>query len=298
MKLDPKRLTVLAAAIRSGSMSRAALELGYSTAAVSQHIGALEREVGAALLVRHARGVRATPAGALLAAHAHAIDDRLAEAQRDLANLLRADRATIRAGLFTSAWVGALPAALSALRRTHADVHVEVSEIDADIAADRLRAGELDLAILFDDPDEPTLDRSDLELTSLGHDPMLVMLPATHRNASLVPVPLADLARERWILPHGADCAALIRRRCLAAGFEPTIALETDDYVAARSLVAGGMGVATVPGLMRQQDSADVVVRPLHPSPERELLVATHASHTTPATAALRRAFLHTSAAR
>jgi DNA-binding transcriptional LysR family regulator len=146
LKLDPKRLTVLAAAIRSGSMSQAALELGYSTAAVSQHIGALEREVGAALLVRHARGVRATPAGTLLATHAHAIDDRLAEAQRDLANLLRGDRATIRAGLFTSAWVGALPAALSALRRTHADVHVEVSEIDVDIAADRLRAGELGTA--------------------------------------------------------------------------------------------------------------------------------------------------------
>ena len=71
--MDWKRLPSLAAlrafeaAARTGSLSRAGAELNVTHAAISQHVRAIEREVGAPLLDRGPRGVSPTPAGAALA---------------------------------------------------------------------------------------------------------------------------------------------------------------------------------------------------------------------------------------
>ncbi|HEY2699057.1 MAG TPA: LysR substrate-binding domain-containing protein [Pseudonocardiaceae bacterium] len=59
---------------------------------------------------------------------------------------------------------------------------------------------------------------------------------------------LADFADTPWI-GGCARCRAHLLACCAAAGFTPTIAFTTDDYVAVQSLVAAGVAVATLPGL-------------------------------------------------
>ena len=56
-------LLALDAVLRRGSVKKAALELGVTPAAVSQHVKALEELLGVALLVRHPRGVSLTAEG-------------------------------------------------------------------------------------------------------------------------------------------------------------------------------------------------------------------------------------------
>ncbi|MEU6936597.1 LysR family transcriptional regulator, partial [Streptomyces rubiginosohelvolus] len=60
---DPTRLAALVAVAEAGSITRAAARLGYTAPALSQQLAKLEREAGAALLVRHHRGARLTAAG-------------------------------------------------------------------------------------------------------------------------------------------------------------------------------------------------------------------------------------------
>ncbi|WP_272473364.1 LysR family transcriptional regulator [Baekduia alba] len=295
MKLDPRRLEVFLAVVEGGSMTDAARELRFSPAAVSQHVSALERQVGAPLLVRHARGVRPTAAGALLARHAAELSGRLRDAERELTDLLRSAGGTVRLGIFASATVGALPAALRHFGAAHPSVSVMVDEREVDVGADLVRRGALDLAIVFDDPAHPTLDRTGLDLAPLGTDPMDVALPEAHPQAGADPVALSALAGERWILASGAACAALVRRRCVEVGFTPDVALTTDDHAAARSLAAAGMGVAVLPRLMGQRDGDGAVIRALDPAPGRAVAVAVAADGSTlPAALALRDAFVAT----
>ncbi|MGW2849372.1 LysR family transcriptional regulator, partial [Streptomyces sp. NPDC001274] len=71
---------------RLGSLSAAAAELHHTQSAVSRQISGLERQVGASLMERHARGVRPTAAGEAFLRHARATlneADRAVRAARD-----------------------------------------------------------------------------------------------------------------------------------------------------------------------------------------------------------------------
>src|ERR687894_1566286 len=100
--LDPRRLLTFGEVARRGSFSRAAEALALTQPAVSQQVAALERQVGVRLLDRGPGGPTPTAAGALLLAHADAIAERLAQADRQLADLVATERETLRIGAFPS----------------------------------------------------------------------------------------------------------------------------------------------------------------------------------------------------
>lgn len=274
LKLDAHRLDLLKAVVDHGSMSRAALELGFSPSAVSQNVAALERIAGVPLLTRHARGVHPTAAGALLVRHAEALRERLDVAADELDALVGARGGAVRAGMFASAAVSLLPAALALFRVAFPGVELSVVERDADESARLLADGELDIAVVFDAADAPELVTSALELTPVVSDPFRVLLPAGHGHAGRPAVAVAALASDAWILPRGAACAAIVLSACERAGFRPRVAMATDDYGAARGLVGARVGVAVIPGLLGLTDDATTVVRDLEPAPAREVLVA------------------------
>jgi DNA-binding transcriptional LysR family regulator len=64
-------------------------------------------------------------------------------------------------------------------------------------------------------------------------------------------------------------------RICHAAGFEPNVAFESDDYQTVQGLVAAGVGVALIPELALSVVRDDIVIRALSPAPpERQVIVA------------------------
>ena len=61
-------------------------------------------------------------------------------------------------------------------------------------------------------------------------------------------------------------CARHVVRVCHAAGFEPRVSFESDDYLTVQGLVAAGVGVALIPQLaLSQTVSYDIAVRELQP---------------------------------
>src|SRR5205807_6567252 len=88
---------------------------------------------------------------------------------------------------------------------------------------------------------------------------------------------LADLRGEEWVQTSQASpCARHVVTSCLAAGFEPRVTFESDDYETVQGLVAAGVGVALIPRLALTHVHSGVVVRALAPrSPARKVVAAT-----------------------
>jgi DNA-binding transcriptional LysR family regulator len=111
----------------------------------------------------------------------------------------------------------------------------------------------------------------------LLEDPMLVALPAEHPLAGTPALSLADLRDQDWVQTSATSpCARHVVRSCLAAGFEPKVTFESDDYETVQGLVAAGVGVALIPHLALTHVHPGIVVRALAPrSPARRVVAAT-----------------------
>jgi DNA-binding transcriptional LysR family regulator len=261
--LDVRRLRVLAEVARHGSFTAAARALAYTPSAVSQQIAALEREAGAVLVERGARGVALTEPGRLLAAEAEQVLGRLAAAEAELQALAGLRAGLLRLGWFATAGATLMPRAIAAFQRRHPEVELDLFEGDPDACVPRLRARELELALIYQFELEPPV-APDLERVHLLDDPLHIGLPADHPLARRRRVRLSDLAGERWIQGVRAGATAdVLPRACRLAGFEPSVAFRTDDRIAVEGLVAAGVGVALMPRLTLPTVRPDVTVRPL-----------------------------------
>jgi len=275
--LNLGRLHVLCEVVAAGSFSAAAEALSYTQSAVSQSIARLERETGTPLVIRDRRGVRPTAAGEALVGHAETIFAQVKDAEAELAAVLGVRTGRLRVASFPSAGATLMPLAVARFRQAHPDVSLTLAEGDPEQIGPRLRAGEFDLALLFEFPGVRERPGLGLRSVTLLEDPMPVALPANHPLASKPALSLADLSDQQWVQTSASSpCARHVVRSCLAAGFEPDVAFESDDYDTVQGLVAAGVGVALIPRLALTRVHEGIVVRALAPqSPARKVTVAT-----------------------
>jgi DNA-binding transcriptional LysR family regulator len=265
--MDPRRVLTFRAVAHERSFSRAARRLSLSQPSVSNQVAALERELGVALLLRRPGGLQLTAEGRVLLEHADAIAERVALAGTQLAGAARGVQARLRIGAFPTALAGLVPAAIDRVRLEHPELRVVVDEGTEALPA-RVRAGELHLALAFQDSALPRVEPAGLERRDLLREHFLVALAPEHPLAGQSAVRLADLRDDDWT---AALTDGLIVRACRAAGFEPNLVSLTHDQLAIRALVLRGLAVTLVPQLLAEA-LADLALRPIAgPGPTRDV---------------------------
>jgi DNA-binding transcriptional LysR family regulator len=273
--LDVRRLRVLREVAAQGSFSAAAEALSYTQSAVSQQIAALEREAGSQLVERSARGVTLTDAGRALVSHADVILARLADAEDELHAIAGLRGGRLRLAAFPSACATLMPLAVARFRERHPGVDLSLCPAEPDDGVRLLRVGQGDIALSI----EATFDQrtdADLDVVALLDDPMYIMLPRDHPMAGRTRLKLTDLVDEPWMIGTAGTCpdTSIFLRACRAAGFEPNIAFNLDDYNAIQGFVAAGMGVSFIPDLALINVRDDIVVRSLGARPPVRRIVA------------------------
>src|SRR5215218_6912877 len=259
--LDVRRMRVLREVAVQGSFSAAAEALSFTQSAVSQQIAALERETGTILVQRSARGVRLTEAGEALVRHADAVLARLAEAEAELEAIAGLRGGRLRMAAFESAGATLMPLAIADFRAKHPAIELSMSLGEPEHVEPQLKSGELDLALGFGS----RYNQEDgVERHFLLEDPMLL------------------------VLPKDCECNRLIYGACSAAGYDPRIAFETDDYAAVQGFVAAGVGVSLIAELGLTTIRDDILVRDLgRETPVRKIYAAVAGGYRTPATTAM-----------
>lgn len=270
---DTRHIKTFHEVIRTGSYSAAARALGYTQPAITQQMKALERDVGTPLFTRAGRGLRLTEAGETLSRHAAVILDNMSAARHQLISLTRLRAGRVRVCAFPSANATLVPEAMALLAAGHPGVGLELLEEEPPESLRRLVRGECDITLAFTYPGLHEDVPDEVMEVPLMEDQLLVLLPSGHPLARRRTVRLADLAGERWIAGC-PRCRVNFLHECAEQGFAPDIAFTTDDNLVVQSLVAEGLGVAMMPGLVLNfLRHPKVAGRALQPASRRQVSV-------------------------
>jgi DNA-binding transcriptional LysR family regulator len=280
--VDVRHLAALRAVAAEGSFGRAAAALGFSQAAVSQQVAALERAVGLPLFDRPGgpRPARVTSAGELLLEHARAVLDQLAAAERQLDDLRAGVGGRLRVGTFQSVSVKLLPRIVADLRREAPGVDIELHQSDdnpellAGIASD-----EFDLSFVLGPVRDPAI-----EVTDLCTDPFVAVVAAEDCPVDSGPYPLRLLDNAACVGQDAGDsCQRLIDTGLREAGVSVRYVFRSNDNSAVQAMVAARMGVSILPLLAVDLDDPTVHVHPLRPGiPPRRVCLARRRGRTLP----------------
>jgi molybdate transport repressor ModE-like protein len=272
--VDAAALRTMRAVAEAGSISGAARVLGTSQPAVSQQVRRLERRLGTALVERAGRSIRLTEAGQVLARHGGSVAAAVDAAGEEIAALTGLRSGRVRLVSFPSSSATLVPSALALLRSRHPGVEVHLTEAEPPESLAELREGRCDVVVAF--TYKASVDVEGLVTRPLLTDPLRLAVPADHPAADrLDGEGLAALAGDTWIAGC-PRCRTHLLALCSAAGFTPEIAYATDDYVAVLGLVAAGLGVALVPGLVLDAVRRDGVrLVTLRPEPVRRIKAVT-----------------------
>ena len=214
MKLNPGQLEVFVVVVECGSIRAAARRLGLTQPAVTYVVRELERQVGAALLLRQTSGVALTPLGESLHRRALRLLEEWRQAQDELAQLRDGTSGSLRLAFSSGAAARVLAPALEAFRQARPGVRLDIHELSLSDPRELWKVGQYDFAVISE-LDEPVHD--DLERQVLFRVPLQVMARRGHPLAGARS--LRELRDSLWLLPGYGP--RVIGDQLLALGVEP-----------------------------------------------------------------------------
>lgn len=149
------RLRALVELADTGSVRGAAERLFVTESSISSAISALSGDVGVALIARHGRGVRLTPAGLRYVEYARRILGMHAEAVAAACGEADPEHGSIRLAAVTTAGEHLIPALLASFRAKYPDVTVGLEVGPRRRVWPMLAHHEVDLVVAGRPPDSP-----------------------------------------------------------------------------------------------------------------------------------------------
>ena len=264
--MDFKGIRTFVALAEHLHFGHAAEHLRVAQPHVSRRIKQLEEELDALLFYRDKRNVRLTEAGEVFLVEAKKLLRDADIAKERARESARGRRGNLDVGLITSAMLGAVPGILGEFHRLYPDVSLSFDELGSVALLDALSHGEVDVAFLH-----PPIRgvSSNYEHIILEREPLVAVLPSSHRLATRSKLGLLDLAGERWVMfprSNGMTIYDLIISLCHRAGFSPDIVQEAASVHARLGLVAGGFGVHLVHRTWETMPYPGVAYIPIEPT--------------------------------
>ena len=267
--MNLRDLRYLLAVAEHGHFGRAAEACGISQPTLSVQVRKLEELLGVALFERTSKAITPTVACERLLGHVRAA---VAEADAILAaarNLRDPLAGRFRLGIIPTLAPYLLPLVFAPLREALPTLELEPWEDQTAALLERLRAHELDAALLATEVDGP-----DLASRPLFAEPFLAALPPEHPLAAREAVAEEHLAEDILVLADG-HC---LREQALAAcGRSGALGgtLRAASLSTLLNMVAAGYGTTLIPGLAAgAAQDAGIVLRPLTAQAGRTVRIA------------------------
>jgi DNA-binding transcriptional LysR family regulator len=262
MRFDLVDLRLFLFAVEAASITHGAARAGMALASASERIRLMEESLGAPLLERHRRGVRATPAGAALVHHAQLVIQQLERMRGELSEYADGFRGRVRLFANTTAAAEFLPAALAAFLSQHPRIDIDLEERSSrDIV--RAVAGNLAEIGIVGDEVNPA---KELQTFPFAEDRLVLIAPRDHVVSHQRAVAFRDtLAYDHVGLPAGNALQDQMEDHAARAGRRLKLRVRLPGFDAVCRVVGSGIGVAVLPATAarRYQRSTGIRIIPL-----------------------------------
>ena len=251
-EINYRQLRYFVKVVEIGSLTGAAEQLNVAQPALGLQIRNLEDDLGVPLLVRHSRGVHATPAGELLHRRALSLLQALEETRHEVIAAAGTARETIRFGITPSAMLLLGPDIILEAREIMPNVFLSLVEELSYILVSALEAGDLDAAFTYQGTERPILTRRAL----MEEDLLLISSPDA--DPSSEPITFAEAVRRDLVLAGERD---IVRRAvedtAARLSLPVNVVYETQSVPATRNLISKGIAS----GVMPYGSAADEIAR-------------------------------------
>ncbi|WP_406229953.1 LysR family transcriptional regulator [Nocardia sp. NBC_01009] len=254
-----EQLRYLEAAIRHGSLRKAAQEVGVGQPTLSQQIRRLEEDLNVILLIRRANGVLPSAEARILLPHVRQVlqADRALREEAGLINGLRSG--SVRLGAVTTASQILLPRVVPLYQNSFPNVRFSVWESGSQAVRDSVTSGELDLGLVVG-TGAPASTAS-LTATDLITDEVVLCVSRHHPLANKPTVSIEDLENQSWVV----SARGYALRELVDSTFSPPtqdIVYETTNPHTSILMVAAQVGIAMLPRHALRDFCTDEIATP------------------------------------
>lgn len=267
-------------AVETGTMTRAAEEMGYTQSGLTRALNALEEQWGVRLLNRGRSGVVLTTEGEQLLPYIRTVlhDQRRLSERIDEINGLR--EGLVRIGTFNSVSAQWLPGMIKAFHRDYPGIRFELLHGTDTQIVSWIFDGRVDLGFVA----YPT--KPEIESEFLYRDPIVAIFAEDDDHAGSEAFPISDLTGLSYIaLNEGVEdeITAILNQNRIHPDAQ---FVESDDH-AVVAMVEQGLGCSLMSTMMLQGFDRKIASVPLDPPGYRDLGIASRSKKMLSAAAAM-----------
>jgi DNA-binding transcriptional LysR family regulator len=244
--MDIKEIEAFVAIARHGGVTRAADRLHRSQPAISRRIRLLEGHLGTPLIERVRGRAMLTEAGEVFLPHAESVLAMIKDGAEAVRALRDAGHGTIMVALVGTLASTSIVGQLSAFRRDHPGIRVELCTANSHEVSNLVRRGEATFGLRYYSDPMP-----DLISEEVAAEVMIVVCAPDHPLAGATLDDASVLGADRWVGFPAAkgqvDRQAVLSRQLAAAGLGQVEIVVIDSLTAQKRLVEAGFGLALMP---------------------------------------------------
>jgi DNA-binding transcriptional LysR family regulator len=243
--MDLRRLEIFAKVAELGSFSRAAEALFLTQPTISEHVRALEDELGVQLLDRLGRGATPTRAGQLLLGYARRMLALSREAHQALERFQGRMSGELVVGGSTIPGEYVLPALIGQFKVKFPDISISLLIGSTRQVSDWVEEGRVEVGVVGARPSARTLQAKELM-----PDELVVVVPASHPWATRRATTLGDLQKEPMVVrERGSGSREAVEHALQEAGVSLAnlrLVGEMGSTQAVKQAVRAGVGIALI----------------------------------------------------
>jgi DNA-binding transcriptional LysR family regulator len=233
-----------------GNISRAAERLFLTQPAVSQHVRALEADLGVRLFQRGARGVKLTPAGEVLLDYTRCLLRLADEARQAAARAGGIEKSQVRIGASPGVGVFLLPKWIHSFHERYPALSVTLKTAPTPTIVQAIADKQIEIGIV-----EGELENAAVEATPLWDEEIAVVVGQGHPWWGQESIEASAMSGQGFIVREEGSLTRAWEEHSLEThGVAPRIVAEFDTPVAIKQAVMSGLGIALLPSFAIQQE--------------------------------------------